>query len=344
MTVPHVATSFRLVNPSLRSCWIVYLSVALISSLLGDSVILVSSIGYNAIKLNPFLVTIIQHLAVCDILSAVVFVLPTLVSLIADKWVLGTPLAYLHLYMNQCTYQINNYLISILVCSKLLRLRFPHRTKSFDGKLAHVVCGVVWVLALIYPAVRLSFDQHGVVFSYINYNIDCGISSEYTDADTVLMYLFVAVIGVVLFLLVLGITVGTLFHLIGAWKSSKTCGGEVRWQGIVTVVATATVHCISSLPDMAGITATLTLSTLALHTMVTIRRVGEAMNALNIMANFYIYFLAVPSFRTFVMGLVSGFCGKIAGKMASLCGRNTNNQIINVENATTEELFSMTKF
>ena len=55
--------------------------VVLLSSLIGDTTILIGIIRYNAIKLNKAVVTVILHLAVNDLMQAMFVVLPQTISI-----------------------------------------------------------------------------------------------------------------------------------------------------------------------------------------------------------------------------------------------------------------------
>ena len=75
-----------------RYIWATYMLTLALSSLIGDTVILVASRNRENFRLNKFLVTIMQHIAVCDISVSIVMILPTAVSLIANVWVFGNAL------------------------------------------------------------------------------------------------------------------------------------------------------------------------------------------------------------------------------------------------------------
>ena len=137
-----------------RCIWITYLLIVLLSSLIGDSIILIATIKYNAIKLNKFLVTIMQHIAVCDILASVTYVLPTMISLIANKWILGDAIAYIHVYLDTAGLVSSNILICALICSKLLLLEFPLHARRWTLTKAHITCACIWILAFSAPAIR----------------------------------------------------------------------------------------------------------------------------------------------------------------------------------------------
>ena len=303
------------INVEGRIFWIIYLLIVLLSSLIGDSIILIASIKYNAIKLNKFLVTIMQHIAVCDILTSLSFVLPTMISLIANRWVLGEVLAYIHLYLNVYSIQAGIYLTCVLTSSKLLLLRFAKRSSGWQAKHAHVVCGVIWVFALIWPALRLGYDRDGLLFSYVHYNINFGESTNYTKLDEILMTAFVYLVLYIPIIIVILTTCGILYYLRAARKAARASGGHVRWQGIVTVVTVAVFFIISFLPD--SITA-LPTTKIAPEDAPKFSRAFEMLNTLNIMPNFYIYLATIPSFREFVGTRVAVVWGGIRGLV---CGR-----------------------
>ena len=72
-----------------RQLLIGYRSLISVSSLIGDTLILVGSLRYSAIKLHKILVIFIQHIAVADLLFVTFGVVPGAVSLAANDWILG---------------------------------------------------------------------------------------------------------------------------------------------------------------------------------------------------------------------------------------------------------------
>ena len=64
-------TKFGIKNDTERYLWAGWLAFVVVSSLLGDSLILIASIKYNAFNLHKMIVTFIQHIAVCDLLQSV---------------------------------------------------------------------------------------------------------------------------------------------------------------------------------------------------------------------------------------------------------------------------------
>jgi hypothetical protein len=277
----------------------------LLSSFIGDSIILISSVRYNAIKLNKLIVVVMQHIAVCDILAAICFVLPTLTSLIANKWILGEVVAYIHIFFDTCTSNANNILICSLVTIKLIILKFPLRTRNWNKYCAHVACACIWLLAILLPVLRLIFVKDGLVFSFIHYNINYGIPSEYFLEDKVISYVMAVLGNYVPTLIILSATICITIYLVKSRRAAKKSGGDKRWHGIVTVVLTATVYCITTLPHISLFVISISNKVSEKDTRVNLERFLESLVTLNIMCNFFIYSLTIPSLREFLKSKAS---------------------------------------
>ena len=287
-------TEYGIHSTGERCLWVTWLMIVLLSSLIGDSIILIASVKYNAIKLNKFLVVIMQHIAVCDILAAITYVLPTMISLIANKWVLGDALAYITTSLDLTSYTGTSILICTLTFSKLLLLKYPLKLNYWTLKNAHLTCSLAWFLAVIFPVIRLAFDENGLAFSYLEYNMNYGFPNEKTSkTNKVIMQSMYAMTVYIPTLVVVLTTMGTLFYLVKSIKVARRTGSDQRWQGIVTVVATAVVYCVSMLPGSFSIFSKRP------NDIVT-DRIFESLITLNIICNFYIYSLTIPSFRHFI--------------------------------------------
>ena len=92
---------------------VIYLVVVLLSSFVGDSIILIATVKHGTIKLNKFIVAVMQNSAICDLLRSVGFVLPSMISLIADEWILGDIMAWINSFLNEITFIGGNYFIAV---------------------------------------------------------------------------------------------------------------------------------------------------------------------------------------------------------------------------------------
>ena len=300
-------TIYGIHNPTERNLWTGYHTLVLLSSLLGDTAILVGSIKFNAFKLHEFLVPVIQHIAVCDLILSVVYVLPNLVSLVADCEVMSHFICVSRVYVVYAAFGASVNLVCLLTSSKLLILEFPLHTRYFTKTKANLVCFLIWILSLGSPISMLIVDKSDVLYDYMIYSCDYMFTAEIWTKFLRWILFFLAMSANIIVLLT---TLRTLVHLVRARRASLRSHGQVRWQGMVTVLATATVFCLSNLPYAAYSVAeryfVRTTPQLDPVTLVPYRRAAKYLLLLNVMSNFYIYSLTVPSFRGFVVELVMG--------------------------------------
>ena len=310
-------------NTGERVIWITYLLIVLLSSLIGDSIILIASIKYNAIKLNKFLVTVMQHIAVCDIFTSVTYVLPTMISLIANKWILGDVIAYIHVYLDTASMVGSNILICALICSKLLLLEFPLHARKWTVTKAHTICACIWFFAFSIPALRLSLDPGALVFDYIEYNVNYGVISKYSKAVNIAIQTISVLAIDIPVAIVIITTCLTLVHLIRSRKVAQRIGGDQRWQGIVTVVAAGTVYCISSIPDRLTFLIFDVIGTPDILQHSYLSRFCESVSTLNIVCNFFIYSLTVPSFKAFLKSKITDVISERLTENSWFCDRES---------------------
>ena len=293
-------TAYGIKRDDMRYIWAGYYLFVIASSLIGDTTILIASIKYKAFKLHRVIIVVIQHIAFCDLMVSATYVLPRIVSIISDKWVLGNFFCYLNSYASYYSYLTSVLLICTMTTSKLLLLKYPLQFGTTTSKKAHLICVACWLAAFAFPVTLLFVDIDDVYFSYRNYGCELyayGYSSEIWHY----MRLFVAALFgfIPTFLVVLT----TLWLLIEARKVVSRSRESLKWQGIVTTVLTATVFCLSLLPFIVyhvgePFVSVDEKSKSSFHT--TFYRVATSLLSLNTISNFYIYSLTVSSFRAFI--------------------------------------------
>ena len=196
-------------------------------------------------------------------------------------------------FLVHLSFPLCNALICVLTSSKLLLLRYPLRTRKWDKRRAHVVCVVCWVTACVFSAAKLLHYRDRVYFNYATYNIDYNSDKLFSIATDSAYFLMI--------LVVLITTVLTLKYLFEAREVARRVRKEssLRWQGILTVVLTATVFLLSTVPWTLHRIAEPFLSpppdNVYFHT--TLKRVAEYLSMLSVASNFYVYCVTVPSFR-----------------------------------------------
>ena len=289
-------TAYGIKSDAVRYTWAGYYLFVIASSVIGDTIILIASINYKAIKLHRVIIAIIQHIAFCDLIVSVTYFLPKMVSVICDKWVLGNFFSYLYSYTTYYSNLTSSLLICTMTTSKLLLLKYPFRFGTTTSKKAHLICVACWLVAFTFP-VTLLLVNNDVSFSYRGYVCDYVYTSgiwHYLSPFMAVLFGFIPTCLVVL---------TTLCLLIEARKVASRSRESLKWQGIVTTVLTATVFCLSDLPYVVyhvgeSIVRVADKSSSSFHT--TYFRVAISFLSLNTISNFYIYSLTVSSFRSFI--------------------------------------------
>ncbi|KAL5268528.1 hypothetical protein ACHWQZ_G002417 [Mnemiopsis leidyi] len=283
-----------------RYIWAVWLILVLITSLIGDTTILITSIKYNAFRLHTLMVAFIQHIALCDLLLAVFTVLPRLISLLCNSWVFGEPLCYVSAYLRAQCFVTSSILIAAMTSGKLWLLKCPLQAKSLTKPRAHLVCGSVWMVASIVPVLYLVIDKEDVRWDYETYY--CYYTHSADNTWEILLPWKHGIFGGIPIIVVIITTVVLVKHLLNARKVSKRSRGKVRWQGIVTAVAVATVFTVAVLPTTVY---WITQSYLAgKPQQIYFYRTASTVFYFNIASNFFVYFCTVGSFRKFLMTTV----------------------------------------
>ena len=282
-----ISTDYSLIeNKEVQYLLAAYFLLVLLSCLIGDPIILAASLKPNGIRLNQFIVTVMQHIAVSDLMACFTFVLPYTLAFIANKWVLGNTLNDFRWYLDSAIFGTNTILISMLSTTKFLLLQYPTRTRGWTVRKAHITCFSIWFFACIFPAMYFGFDtafkrkwltRKASVYHYLGY-FKLGITF------------------VVPFLVMIVTTILILFHLIKARRVAQKSGGRTRKRGIATVVTIVTVYCIAHIPfiwiNVYGFINKDYIKSLPW--------IMACFTGLNTMCNIYVYCITIPSLRQFI--------------------------------------------
>ena len=295
---------FGIHNNAERYTWAAYQLFVLLSSLIGDTLILAASFHEDAFKVNKLIVTVIQHIAVSDLANSISLVLPVAISSLANSWVLGQTVCNVQSYVAYYVTAVGMSLIAVLTTFKYLILRYPLRATIWSKNRAHQVCSFAWAFCVILPILMIAAAEDNAPFNFIVYNCTYDFSNDFW---TVVLPTLASIFILAPNLVVISTTVPTLKYLRAARKSARRSHGRVPWKGAITVTLTAFIYIISTFP-------------LAIHMIlrkfidvqdhpsdwfhVKLLRICTALVMINIMANFYIYTLTIRSFRRFLLSKV----------------------------------------
>jgi hypothetical protein len=293
MTNSNNKTIYGIEDPYVRYFWAGYHLLILISSLVGDTVILVGSIKYNALKLSDFIVTTIQHIAVADLALVVFYVLPGFVSLVADRWILGAVFCYVRDPISYYCLPAGLLLICAMTTGKWIQLKWPLRTWTWTKKQAQMVCSGIWAFSLIASAIVFLVARNDIYFDYGIYNCAYLHYDSLKNWQGVVLILWLTIPSVVV------IAMSTL--VLKEARKARREGESLKWRGVSTVLLTAALFCVSTIPTVLLLLAKYIVGNgIPLSTEVKYRRSAGFLKQLNIMANIYIYTITVPSFRQFL--------------------------------------------
>ena len=183
--------------------------------------------------------------------------------------------------------------------SKLVLLKYPLKFGATTAKKAHMLCGSCWAAAMILPIIAIIIDWQDVHFTYGSYECMYGFTGDiwhYVRPLNTIIFAFLPLCGVV---------TSTIYLLVIAKRVARRGRENLKWQGILTTILTATVYCISMLPYTVyrvgeSVVRAEEQNSSFFHTIY--YRFVKTVLYLNVISNFYIYSLTVSSFREFVRG------------------------------------------
>ena len=294
-------TIFGMHRDAERYAWACYTLFVLLSSFIGDTLILIASLQKDAFKINKSIVTIIQHIAISDLAISTSRVLPTTVSLFANGWILGDTLCNVQVYFKYNTYITGLLLIAFLTSSKLILLKYPRQAANWTTRKVNLACIIIWIIPTLVPVLCLVLDKDDVYFDYTTYNCAYRFNADAARkliAPIALIFTFVPNI------IVVATTVPTLKYLYDARKSARKSARQDKEliQGALTVALTAVVYFISSLPLSVYVigkpfTGNDPTGPFQFHLL----RISQFVSMINVMSNFFIYTLTITSFRKFLL-------------------------------------------
>ena len=293
---------YKIQSDAERYTWTAYFIFGLLSSFIGDTLILIATFQKDTFKINKFLVAIIQHIAVSDLANGAHFILPTIIALLEDRWIMGETLCYARVYIAYVIYPAGMSFISVLTTSKFLIMKYPTRVSNWSPRRAHQVCAFVWIFLFLNPILFLVVDKNDLAFDYRIYTCEYRFQSETSDRIMFPLLLFF-ISALIPNILIVATTFPTLKYLALARRSAKRVKGSVPWQGALTVGLTSIVYCISTLPF------TFYKILIGIGVMkedpenmnqVNFYRASYFLLMMNLVFNFYIYILTIRSFRRFI--------------------------------------------
>ena len=294
-------TQYAIQNDAERFAWAAYFIFIILSSSVGDTLILIATFIKNAFKINSFIVKIIQHIAIVDLGVTLFDALPTLISLLANSWILGYNFCYIKVYIAYHLFPTGMFMIALLTTSKYLLLRYPLRASNFSKNRGHQICIATWIFCFTLPAIMFALDKDDVFFDYRPYN--CGYKFK-NEKWNYLMPILAVIFTFAPNIIIISTTIPTLKYLARARKAARRVQGSIPWKGAVTVAITAVVFTLSNIPFVSYVIAETFMPPDNILSRrwfyFELFRFVTSLLFVNTVANFYIYLATMKSFRRFL--------------------------------------------
>ena len=298
--------------------------ITLLGSLVGNFIILLSTIRYNAIRLDKISVLLINNIAVSDIGSAVFGVHPVLVSLIWNKWSYGRIPCYVFHYLQVQFFFAAVLLICALHISKLHLLIYPLHSMGRTRRCGYLISAAMWLLSAVLPLFQMAIDRHDVSFDYRVYRCKYSFRApvwQWLQASLTLLLLVIPQL----------IVVATTIALLVIVKKAK---GKKNKQGAITAMYVGCVYLLSNVPVGLFITIYTNISHLVSPDVrnffdVTVCRISYFVLFLNCMSNGFVYYRSVNSFKIFVKRAALSFFNRVLFRQVVLPSANFRMRVMN---------------
>ena len=299
-------TDYVIHSKSVRYTWAAYFLIIILSSSVGDTLILIASFNKKAFKIHNFIITLIQHIAVVDLGVTIFDAFPTFISLLSNSWILGKNFCYIKVYMSYYFFSTGVHMIALLTTSKFILLRYPLGAPKFSKKRAHQACTLVWIFCFTVPALMIALDADAALFDYRSYNCGYQFNSEIWEK---LVPILAVIFSFGPNVIIIATTIPTLKYLAAARKSARRVQGSIPWKGALTVALTAVMFTISNLPFIGfSVAETFMLSEdlIAMQWLnIDFYRFVTSLLFVNTVSNFFIYFATMKNFRRYLFGKTS---------------------------------------
>ena len=126
---------------------LLYNGLVIVMGLGGNALVLVGSLKHHAIQMDQRSVILLENIAAADLLATVLQYVPMLVTLSAERWILGKFLCFCAVF-RYIPFGVEAMLIAIMSCHRVRVLRSPLR-RLLDPHLLKKVLVGVWLFYLI---------------------------------------------------------------------------------------------------------------------------------------------------------------------------------------------------
>ena len=296
---------------------IAWCALTLLLCLPGNTLILVASIKYKALKLDKVSIVLIENIAVADLGMALFMVLPRMVSVIAARWEYACDVTAYAIFLFP---GVSILSVTALNISKLTCLLFPLRARLRTHTQGRIIGASLWacivlVFALVQGILSIT-ESHNLGTSYDETLYMC---NPYTSDVEPLYFIMIGFFTIPPILVILVTTIWLMVYVQKVRGLSK--------ESVVTLIAISLVFIVAFIPIGAKLIVGSIISSLIRLTIGHERTASasalfnwyrddythfaHSVPYLNCMANPIIYLFTVNSFKTFVVEMFRGWINSV---------------------------------
>ena len=286
--------------------------VVVIMGLIGNGLVVYSSIRYNAIQLDRISIVLVRNLAVADMLYTIVVVIPITVTYFAGRYILGDIYCFISAHLPFIPAGVNFLTVLTITAYRLRVIAFPLRTVS--KRSIHLAILMIWIFAMAGPAVSLGYKSN---FVFAPASAKC-FTTIYTNEDAAPLWGTVLILQTIIPIIL--ITLFNLVLLLVAYRQKKkhSPNSSVNLKGLVTTLLLSGLFICSVAPFVVftllkgqGIKVSPAMDLMAIHFVF-----------LNVCGNPILYTITNRRFGKYVQDLARKivFCGSRIGR-----GKSTSN-------------------
>ena len=271
-------------------------ALTLLISLPGNTLILVASIKYNAIRLDKVAIILIENIAVADMGVALFTILPRMASAIAAGWEYACDVsAPVTLLFSGASI----LMMSALNLSKLTCLLFPLRARMRTHTQGRIIAASLWVCIVLLICL-LQIVTQILLGKFMGTYYDTHHYCCIIDPQPKVRLLFADVFATFIIVPIGTMAVTTIWLMVYVKKVRG-----ISKESVVTLITISLVFFVSFIPIVIGRLFTAQIYLFG-HDSYYYFEFVYGVCYLNYIANPFVYFFTVKSFNGFVVNLFRG--------------------------------------
>ncbi|KAL5270264.1 hypothetical protein ACHWQZ_G001116 [Mnemiopsis leidyi] len=267
------------VSDTVRIILISWSLLPAVLSLTGNTIVLIVSRKYRALKLDEYSVRLIENLAVADLGYTLSGILVTVVAIATNSWPYGKEMCVVDRFLTNVFHNMTPLIVALLCASKLSCLLSPF--SAYTRPTSGVLVGMVSVWVLVTTSCLVSTIVYRSNVYYDNLSFQCWV--DYTHRHY---------FGTILY------QIATVWLLVVARRIT----GRIQKRGAAAIISVSVIYSIATVPTAVLMALELTkwYTTWSDEAQAICKIVTMYTFYLTNFCNPIVYYFSVNSFKEFV--------------------------------------------